>query len=84
MESNESIEMPVSHEELRIAMSELYNSGHFELVADNGARVLLVDKDREQRDECDECGHVIPAVEGGELANKHHAESCSLYDAANE
>jgi hypothetical protein len=30
---------------------------------------------------CDECGEAIPPVEGGGLANRHHDESCSLYDA---
>jgi hypothetical protein len=29
---------------------------------------------------CDECDTVIPDVAGGKLANKHHEESCSLYD----
>ena len=33
---------------------------------------------------CDECGNHIPIVNGGELANRHHAESCSLYDADEE
>ena len=31
-------------------------------------------------DECDECGHSIPPG-AGSIANHHHAESCSLYDA---
>ena len=30
---------------------------------------------------CDECGNAIPVRPGGGLENKHHAESCSLYDA---
>jgi hypothetical protein len=35
--------------------------------------------------ECDECGAGIPdePTEGG-LANKHHENSCSLYDADEE
>jgi hypothetical protein len=30
---------------------------------------------------CDECGQSIPYMVGGGLANRYHAESCSLYDA---
>lgn len=30
---------------------------------------------------CGECGHAIPNNAGGSIANKHHAESCSLHDA---
>lgn len=30
--------------------------------------------------ECEECEQLIPRVEGGALANRHHATSCSLYD----
>jgi hypothetical protein len=30
---------------------------------------------------CDECGSTIPVVNGGGLANKHHKESCSLFDS---
>ncbi len=29
---------------------------------------------------CEECGAFIPDVPGGSLANKYHADSCSLYD----
>jgi len=29
---------------------------------------------------CKECGNIIPDVDGGGLANKHHKPSCSLYD----
>lgn len=29
---------------------------------------------------CDECEALIPAVDGGSLANRHHAASCSLFD----
>lgn len=32
-----------------------------------------------EEDVCDECGNKIPWT-GGSLANKHHKESCSLYD----
>jgi hypothetical protein len=28
---------------------------------------------------CDECGATIPDTPGGGLANRHHAESCSLH-----
>lgn len=35
-------------------------------------------------DTCKECGLQIPTLDGGELANKHHAESCSLYDPEKE
>lgn len=30
--------------------------------------------------ECEECGRDIPEVDGGDLANRHHSDSCSLYD----
>lgn len=33
---------------------------------------------------CDECGKSIPDHIGGGLANKHHDESCSLYDPDQE
>jgi hypothetical protein len=33
---------------------------------------------------CDECDANIPDVAGGSLANKHHDESCSLYDPDEE
>lgn len=32
---------------------------------------------------CDECGNSIPQT-GGSLANKHHKDSCSLYDPEGE
>jgi hypothetical protein len=32
-------------------------------------------------DTCEECGEDIPGVDGGSLANKHHAPGCSLYDS---
>lgn len=33
---------------------------------------------------CDECGCSIPDLDGGQQANKHHLESCSLFDANND
>lgn len=34
---------------------------------------------------CEECGATIPdGPEDSSIANKHHAESCSLYDEENE
>jgi hypothetical protein len=36
-----------------------------------------------ESDHCDECGRDIPQT-GGSLANKHHAETCSLYDPKGE
>lgn len=33
---------------------------------------------------CDECGNVIPVVVGGGMHNKHHRDSCSLYDPEQE
>jgi hypothetical protein len=30
---------------------------------------------------CDECGHVIPDAAEGGVENRHHADSCSLYDS---
>lgn len=33
---------------------------------------------------CDECGKTIPDHDEGGLANKHHDESCSLYDPDQE
>lgn len=41
------VEIEVTEDDLRLAMSELYNSGYFELVGADGARVILVSKDRE-------------------------------------
>ena len=34
--------------------------------------------------ECDECGAEIPDHPGGGAANRHHEQSCSLYDASKE
>jgi len=31
---------------------------------------------------CDECGQEIPEIDGGSISNRHHGESCSLYDPA--
>lgn len=36
--------------------------------------------DEGEVEDCDECGFSIPQVDGGGLANRHHAESCSLHD----
>lgn len=33
---------------------------------------------------CDECEASIPDKAGGSIANKHHAESCSLYEPDEE
>lgn len=33
---------------------------------------------------CEECGALIPNTPGGGLANRHHEESCSLFDAQEE
>jgi hypothetical protein len=66
----------VSEDILYKAMSELYNSGSFEMVAEDGTRVFLVGKDPE----CDECGAEIPKADEGGMANRHHEKSCSLYD----
>ena len=41
----------------------------------------LEDADPEGGPECDECGRAIPDEPGGSLANHHHRESCSLYEA---
>ena len=32
---------------------------------------------------CEECGVSVPDMPGGSLANRHHADGCSLYDPAN-
>jgi len=32
------------------------------------------------RETCEECSNEIPVFAGGSLANKHHAQSCSLFD----
>ncbi len=37
-----------------------------------------------ETDRCEECGAVIPVVEGGGLMNKHHLPSCSCYDPDEE
>ena len=39
------VEVLVSEGELRLAMSEMYNSGYAELVGADGVTVVLVDKD---------------------------------------
>lgn len=44
--------------------------------------VVAVDPEPSGAEVCDECGREIPGVNGGGLANRHHAESCSLYDGA--
>lgn len=33
---------------------------------------------------CEECDESIPDVEAGTMANKHHKDSCSLYDPEKE
>lgn len=35
-------------------------------------------------DLCDECGAPIPVFTGDSIANRHHAESCSLFDAGED
>jgi hypothetical protein len=55
-----------------------------------GAQLVLhpdeieVESEDSETDVCDECEAPIPIVEGGGLANKHHLESCSLYDSEKE
>jgi len=46
--------------------------------------VYHLDVATETYETCDECGAKIPSVAGGGLANKHHKESCSLYDKNEE
>ena len=41
------------------------------------------DEESADSDECDECGNEIPPGEGP-LDNKHHDESCSLFNADHE
>lgn len=36
--------------------------------------------EEKEDDVCDECGREIPIANGGGLLNRHHAQSCSLYD----
>lgn len=48
-----------------------------------------IDEEEEEEDDalpdvCNECGIQIPTLDGGELANKYHAESCSLFDQEKE
>lgn len=40
--------------------------------------------DEEVLEVCDECGCEIPDVEGGSIANRHHADGCSLHDPDEE
>ncbi|MFE6739847.1 hypothetical protein [Streptomyces tubercidicus] len=76
------VTVKVTEDILRQAMSEIYNSGHFEMVAEDGTRIFLVEM--EDADECGECGAGIPQVPGGAMSNRHHKESCSLYDSSKE
>lgn len=39
-------EIEVSSTDLELALSELHNAGHFDLVGTDGLRVVLLDKDR--------------------------------------
>lgn len=55
----------------------------------DGARIYTQEEfdklsGEEHGDECDECHESIPVVDGGGLANRHHKESCSLYDSSKE
>lgn len=49
------------------------------------------DNDEEDDGACDECGaiippyiHIGPEAKSGSYMNKHHNDSCSLYDSENE
>lgn len=83
MPDNTEITVKVTEDILYAAITELYNSGRVEWVAEDSTRVFLV-KDGAT---CDECGEHIPdppeGVTGG-LVNRHHADSCSLYGATQE
>lgn len=35
-------------------------------------------------DRCEECGAYIPTADGGSIANRHHADSCSLHEPEEE
>jgi hypothetical protein len=41
---NKTVEIAVSEDDLNVAISELYNSGSFELVGSDGTRVTLISK----------------------------------------
>lgn len=45
---------------------------------------LHPDHNREECETCGECGRQIPEVAGGGLANRHHDETCSLFEAGEE
>lgn len=74
----------INEAEMYAAITELYNSGRFKMIAEDGTVVVLVDKG----EPCDECGECIPDGKGtdgdGSTFNKHHAPSCSLYDPAKD
>lgn len=65
--------IPVTEDDLHLAMSELYNSGRFELVGSDGERVTLISAAR-----CDECERNIPDVGDG-MVNRYHSPACSLH-----
>lgn len=46
--------------------------------------VLPSGRTPDDQDCCDECGNHIPFVLEGGMANKHHNETCSLYDSSEE
>lgn len=45
---------------------------------------VLQQKGKIDEESCNECGEKIPDCPGGTTENKHHAKSCSLYDAEKE
>lgn len=64
-------------------LREYISTEHVDDALDDFAR----EKAREENGDtsaCDECGWEIPNTPGGGLENKHHDESCSLYNAEKE
>ena len=47
----------------------------------DGTSIGVDASDAETEEPCDECQATPPIVAGGSIANRHHAPSCSLYDA---
>jgi hypothetical protein len=51
--------------------------------ADADASYYMAGED-DGAEKCDECGAMIPEAAEGGMENRHHFESCSLYDADKE
>ena len=60
---------------------DFYNKNWNSLVEEIVALRVVARGDEDEDPPCDECGANIPDNPNGGLTNKHHEESCSLYDS---